>query len=544
MSFFFTPTPIQTPFFASPHAAVSRGTPCDAFALFNSLIGFPNNSQPAGCPPFHKSNPPSHFPEAETSIRIEKNVIGHRIEQLPDGSILFRPVYRQLTPDDERVEAAAAAAKKAHEEAQREAHHRRIEAYREEQRQFAIQRQNQRQAYEEQSQARRAEEQKAVQEFMSALLGAFVGQSDEKKGESSPRGTRQEHTTEKSQPIVEEPPSDHQDEENYDWFAPSLADLFNIHPLTNQTHCQRRRKSRRCKKQQSEQESQQSDQQTTTDPTATTTTTATTTATTTTTTPPTITPSIKKIVKIPAGANILDAVLQALQEVQSEQSEQSEQVESKQKEQEPINSDDGLTSSAAPDQSDVVAAVRESAEVTSAEDAQTLAIDDVALGNATDAVIEAKRDEAISQEERVQHNDALLAQEFGKPEQVENLTSLTAEPTVLQTTPARTIEPSPLPTEQPSSTPPTTPTTDDLNQNLLTKLFQQTEQLYHKRNALLTKIKHPDHNNNTTNPKSTAALHSALKQIDRLIEQTHQYTQQLLDEDGDDYQLVGANQPE
>ena len=98
---------------------------------------------------------------------------------------------------------------------------------------------------------------------------------------------------------------------------------------------------------------------------------------------------------------------------------------------------------------------------------------------------------------------------------------------------------------EPVEEPTTNTTSTNNNQSLLTKLYQQTENLYTKRTTLLTKIKSLSATvpSPKTNPK-VIALQNNLKQIDALIEQTHQYTQQLLDEldndDDDEYNLIDA----
>lgn len=68
---------------------------------------------------------------------------------------------------------------------------------------------------------------------------------------------------------------------------------------------------------------------------------------------------------------------------------------------------------------------------------------------------------------------------------------------------------------------------NNANEALLTRLFEQTERLYNKRSLLLTKIK-------SLGPQQqqySTSLQKNLKQLDALIEQTHKYTQELLDSD-------------
>jgi len=506
MSFFFTP--IQAPFYAPPQAVMNP------FAGFNPF-GFGGHPYDGNHHRHHhahrhgyRSNrcPQQQQQQQQFVPEAQQHVAEHRIEQLPDGTIILRPIYRKLTQNEQYQHCESAkkaqyeAAKKAcrketHGEAERQEYFRRIQEY-------VAQHKKEQEAYQDE-----LKQEKAMQEVLSSLFGAFFGQNDAEREEREEK----ESVEKSSAPIVEEPSSSSSsateevsDDEDVDFFANPFSLLHN-HPLARQWRSIRR-KSRRCKQlneqQQQQQQSEQQKQQNESSnfPKQEIQINNTTTHSLNNESPQTNSKVIKKVIQVPAGANIFDFILKALHEVHNDNDNDndSNNAEIQSQTQQEVSTIESVDNNSKP--------------ITTTT--TTAAVDAVGAVSATTLVEPAQPTE----------EEAPVDQDTVAVSAADITTDLTTVPAQEPAVEGAVNESSPQ--IKPGESVEVAHTdTDDINQNLLTKLFQQTEELYKKRTIVLNKLKNDDNKTNLT------SLQSALKQIDRLIEQTHQYTQQLLNDE-------------
>jgi hypothetical protein len=534
MSFFFNQP--QNPFFVPSKTASHPFSPFGDFPFGAFMGGHPHSHCFTDC----------RAKNAENAENIPKRVAEHHVEQLPDGTIIFRPIYRQGNEksETERQEAIKKA-KIAQEEAERFQHQRNIQQFLEQQRLLEIQHQQELKRREEE-----LKQQEAVQEFFSSLLGSFFGHNVQKKEPNVEQNVEKVEAdanhVEQTEPTVEEPSSGCDEEAIFADLFSNPFDFFHPHQF-GRKRCHRRQK-RHCKPEQCEKPSKcaskcdqnekidQNDQNDQFN---------------------IGTELFKKTIHIPDGSNFLDVLFQALFDENKQDEKKNEQNDEQKPQPEPQPEPQTPDPQSSPVEETpvrnetfetVVAPIAEPAEVVIAPVVEEVieitppVIEEVIFEATNQAVTEPE----LIEEVIIEDNSPVVQNNDNTPQNVETVEEIAQNVEVAQHIQSNVeteeqIKPVPAPEAVPNIEPTKTAeqpvesvesVTDAINQDLLSNLFKQTEELYKKRTILLTKIKNPQFANKIT------FLQTALKQIDRLIEQTHQYTQELLDEGEDDFQLV------